>query len=848
MKNKKATSILSFCLAAAVLAGSTPAGQMAAKAEGEIGAAVEADLTIKESQIHQLLTGDLVLPATVDGLEGAEISYSVGNADSRYVSIEGNTLKVTRPYAGEEDYSFTLTANVTLDGESAAKEFPLTVRAGLSDDSYAGYIYTCFAANDAGKDVQQVHFFLSEDGLNWTALNGCNPAFLAGDDYLDDIQKVSTGSVNYQVAAGTDVTETVSGDASVLFPFEGDDQGIRDPYLLRGSKADGSDSDKVWLLATDLNTMAPQYGGNLATNGVGNWGTMSSQGSTSLFIYETEDWVHWERRYVDLGSEINAGAAWAPEAIYNPKKDNYLVYWSCRVNTDGLSRNRLYCNETEDFVTFGPTKMYEMEPFWQNWIGRNPGKANDGFGNIDTSQLWVADEEGNPYGTLFRLVKDETNNHIELMSADTVLDPNVNYDETDPNRITPYELDGKTYRTVQDISGLDDKDDEEAYTKAEVVYNWFIGESTGNHFQKISQSKMEAMSGAYEGATMFKFFDRDEWCVMIDFYGNNSVRYEPYVTYDLSQPDSITKVESGYGRTGGDVGCHGGMIPITLKEYNTLVETYNSDPEVENYHPIAYIEVDKRELADTIASLEQALKDTDSYDAFGQKQIQNLLDQAKALEEKENATSEEIEKLLKRAEQTLKDKKQDEVTGPETPSTEAPETGDQTQETPKPQETEVTKVTVNKKKLQLGVKETFKLTAKTAPAGTSEKVTFSSSKKSVATVSANGKITAKKPGKAVITATSANGKKAACTVTVKKAPKKISVKVQAKTLKRGKSFKIKAVLPKNAASNKLTYKSSRPKVASVSKEGKVTAKKKGTATITVKTFNGKKATVKVTVR
>ena len=164
--------------------------------------------------------------------------------------------------------------------------------------------------------MQQIHFFLSEDGLNWTALNGCNPAFLAGSDYTDRVYK--TDNVNYAVAEETNIEETTAGDASVLFPFEGEDQGIRDPYMLRGAKADGSDSDKVWILATDLNTMAPQYGGN--------WGTMSHDGSTSLFIYETEDFVNWTRRWVDVGSEIEAGAAWAPEAIYNPEKDNYLIY------------------------------------------------------------------------------------------------------------------------------------------------------------------------------------------------------------------------------------------------------------------------------------------------------------------------------------------------------------------------------------------------------------------------------------------------------------------------------------------------------------------------------------------
>ena len=557
-------------------------------------------LTIKESEINQLLTKDLALPSEVEGSD-ARITYSAEGADSRYVSVEGNTLKVTRPYAGEGNYSFTLKADIDGTDGKITQEFPLTIAEGTSADTYAGYVYVCFG-NVGGGDVQQVHLFLSEDGLNWTALNGFNPIFETGTDYADLIEQA--GTRNYTVKSGTDISKTVSGDASVLFPFEGNDQGIRDPYMLRGSREE--DSDKIWILATDLNTMASKYGGNLQNSVVGNWGRMSSAGSTKIFVYETEDWVHWERRYIDVGAEVGAGAAWAPEAVYNPEKDNYLVYWSCRVSTDGHARNRLYCNETKDFKTFGPTRLYEQEAFYQKW-----GKlvnANDGYGNIDTSQLWVADEDGNPYGTLYRLVKDETNNHIELMSAKTVLDPDVDYDSADAARITPYTFNGKEYADRASLSGLND------YQKAEVVWNWFANESTGNHFEYISQKNMEAMNGAYEGATMFKFNDRDEWCVMIDFYGNNSVRYEPYVTTDLSKADSIQKVKSGYGRTGGDVGCHGGMIPITAAEYNTLIDTYNADTTVDNYHPIKHIECDKRELSELKETIKAGLDDEDLSD------------------------------------------------------------------------------------------------------------------------------------------------------------------------------------------------------------------------------------------
>lgn len=629
MTGKQLKRFLSICLTGAVVISAAGVHQTPVRAK--TSKAGEADqLSIKEAEIKQLLTGNLTLPDSIDGSE-AEITYSVDEKDKKYVTLDQNVLKITRPYAGAGNYSFVLKAEVGLDGEKSAKEFTLTIAEGISSDTYAGYVYACFGSVD-GYDVQQLHLFLSEDGLNWTALNGFAPIFETGTDYADLIE--NAGTHNYRIKSGVDISTTVSGDASVLFPFEGENQGIRDPYIIRGCRE--GDLDKVWILATDLNTMASKYGGNLDSHTVGSWETMALQGSTKLFIYETEDLMNWERTYVDVGSEISAGAAWAPEAIYNPDKDNYLVYWSCRVATDGYARNRLYCNETTDFKTFGPTKMYEEEAFYQKW-----GKLvsdNDGYGNIDTSQLWAADESGNPYGTVFRLVKDETDNHIQLMSAQNVLDPDVDYDNSDPNRITPYPRDATTYTSLADLTGLND------YQKAEAVYNWFEKESTGNHFTYIEQTSMEKMAGAYEGATVFKFNDRDEWCVMIDYYGNNSVRYEPYVTADLSEPNSITKAVSEYGRTGGDVGCHGGMIPVTADEYNRLIDAYNADSKVENYHEIDYIGVDKRELDDILDEIEKQLED----DGLTEEEKENLEGKktiAQALKEDPTASSDQITQL-----------------------------------------------------------------------------------------------------------------------------------------------------------------------------------------------------------
>lgn len=57
-----------------------------------------------------------------------------------------------------------------------------------------------------------------------------------------------------------------------------------------------------------------------------------------------------------------------------------------------------------------------------------------------------------------------------------------------------------------------------------------------------------------------------------------------------------------------------------------------------------------------------------------------------------------------------------------------------------------------------------------------------------------------------------------------------------------------AVTPNHASDQSVTYKSDKSSVVSVSKSGKLTAKKKGTAKITISTANGKTAVCKVTVK
>lgn len=172
----------------------------------------------------------------------------------------------------------------------------------------------------------------------------------------------------------------------------------------------------------------------------------------------------------------------------------------------------------------------------------------------------------------------------------------------------------------------------------------------------------------------------------------------------------------------------------------------------------------------------------------------------------------------------------------------------------------VTAVTSNKpgtvKVTNVNKNGTFKLTAgkkkgsavvTVTPVTSKEKVTYSSSNKKVATVSSKGVIKAKKAGTAKITVKS--GKKKVV-VTVKVTGVKttnLSGVPAAKNVSKGKSFKIKAIATPKNTDEKITFKSSNKKVATVTSKGVVKGLKKGAATITVQS-GSKKMTCKVTVK
>lgn len=130
------------------------------------------------------------------------------------------------------------------------------------------------------------------------------------------------------------------------------------------------------------------------------------------------------------------------------------------------------------------------------------------------------------------------------------------------------------------------------------------------------------------------------------------------------------------------------------------------------------------------------------------------------------------------------------------------------------------------------------------------KCSYSSSSKSVATVSSSGVITAKKAGTATITVRLKSNKKVKKQCKVRVVPK-VVLNASSKTMYVGNKERITLKVDGKAYDqSKCNFTSSNTGVATVSSSGYITAKKAGTATVTVKLKSNSyaKKTCKVTVK
>ncbi|MDY2790874.1 MAG: Ig-like domain-containing protein [Lachnospiraceae bacterium] len=155
-----------------------------------------------------------------------------------------------------------------------------------------------------------------------------------------------------------------------------------------------------------------------------------------------------------------------------------------------------------------------------------------------------------------------------------------------------------------------------------------------------------------------------------------------------------------------------------------------------------------------------------------------------------------------------------------------------------------TEIRLNRSEAKVSRGKKLTLLATILPEDTTDKtVTWTTSDKTVATVSDKGVVTGVKVSKdpVIITASTSNGKTAVCYVTVTEPVTGIKVSPKKKTIYVGNTFTIKKTLyplGNDSINKNVTFKSSNTKVATVDANGKVTPKAGGKCTITCTSEDG----------
>ena len=299
--------------------------------------------------------GDLYLPTSL--ADGANVTWASSNP-----AVIDSTGLVNRPATNT---SVTLIATVNLSGGLAQQQFTANVIAApttvINGQTLAGYAFTYFTGDTKAGENLYVAVSNGDDILHYSPVNGGKPIL---------VSHFGTG-------------------------------GLRDPSLIRSP-----DGDTFYLIATDLS-----IGGGTT------WGASVSTGSQYIEVWKSHNLVDWTQQAHTLVSLPTAGNTWAPDAIWDPTLNEYVVYWASQnyLQSDpghlqvANNYNRMMYSTTRDFVNFTSPVV------WQD-----PGASR-----LDGAVIYKAATQ-----TYYRFTKDEGNTIPKTGCSDIL-------EESSTNLLTP---------------------------------------------------------------------------------------------------------------------------------------------------------------------------------------------------------------------------------------------------------------------------------------------------------------------------------------------------------------------------------------------------------------------------
>ena len=203
------------------------------------------------------------MPAVPTGLGGVPdcAAGSVAYPDSRPRQTTNRNIFMTR-----KNIMAALAALLAAAAQPAS--------AAQAEEQDSCYLFAFFSSNSA--NGEQIRYALSDDGLNYTSLNGGRPV--------------------------------VASDTIAL------KKSIRDPYICRGR-----DGKTYYMVMTDMRS------------GEG-W-----QSNDGLILMKSDDLLHWQHTAIDFPTRFpgmdgfdrkNLHAVWAPQIIWDDSAGKYMIYYS----------------------------------------------------------------------------------------------------------------------------------------------------------------------------------------------------------------------------------------------------------------------------------------------------------------------------------------------------------------------------------------------------------------------------------------------------------------------------------------------------------------------------------------
>lgn len=424
----------------------------------EVSAVSDADAQGRAAQVVAGLADPIDVTDAVATLPTVGGAVTWSSADPSVSITDGATLHVTQPAAGQGAREVPLTATATVRGVSAQRAITARVQpVPAGTDSY-GYLMVHFIEDSAGY-AEKIYLDVSRgnDPEQWDPLNGGEPILAS--------------------ALGT--------------------TGVRDPYITRNP-----DTGRYYIIATDLRV----WGGDQGSGGCTQWCYWSSQGSTKLVVWESDDLVTWSApRQLDVTPPSpRLGMAWAPEATWVPDysgagKGAFVLYWSSKIYDDGAAQpgySRILWGSTTDFTA----QTYTYGGVF----------VDDGGETIDTTLL---------------------------------------------------QHDGTTYRITKDNA-----QGKGIYMDATSSPTWWKSDTVWNRLQeRIGASWAGGNPGGVEGPAGFKRNDGDQWYLYVDVIP--TVGYKPMTTTDLNAGFTVLQDDDYYMPPHTK---HGGIVQLTRAEYDRV--------------------------------------------------------------------------------------------------------------------------------------------------------------------------------------------------------------------------------------------------------------------------------------